>query len=40
MTPADFLGNEDAADADILKKMVVDACIKIGVPEALDKSLV
>ena len=47
VTPADFLGNlnsflddEDSADADILKKMVVDACIKIGVPEALDKSLV
>ena len=47
MTPADFLGNlnsflddEDSADADILKKMVVDACINIGVPEALNKSLV
>ena len=47
VTPVDFLGNlngflddEDSADAHILKKMVVDACIKIGVPEALDKSLV
>ena len=48
VTPADFLGNlnsflddaEDSADADILKKMVVDACINIGVPEALNKSLV
>ena len=28
------------ADADILKKMVVDACINIGVPETLNKSLV
>ena len=40
MTPADFLGNLNSfleADADILKKMVVDAC---GVPEALDKWLV
>ena len=47
VTPADFLGNlnsflddEDSADADILKKMVVDACVNIGVPEALGKSLV
>ena len=47
VTPADFLGNlnsflddEDSADADILKKMVVDACINIGVPEAFNKSLV
>ena len=47
VTPADFDGNlncfadgEDSADADILKKMVVDACINIGVPEALNKSLV
>ena len=41
VTPADFLGNlnsflddEDSADADILKKMVVDACVNIGVPKA------
>ena len=27
-----------SADADILKKMVVDACVNIGVPEALDKN--
>ena len=47
VTPADFLGNlnsflddEDSADADILKKMVVDARVNVGVPEALDKSLV
>ena len=48
VTPADFLGNlnsflddEDSADADVLKKMVVDACVNIGVPEALlGKSLV
>ena len=47
MTPADFLGNlnsflddEDPADADILKKMVVAACVNIGVPETLNKSLV
>ena len=47
MTPADFDGNlnsflddEDSADADILKKMVVTACVNIGVPEALNKSLV
>ena len=47
VTPANFLGNfnsflddEDSADADILKKMVVDACVNIGVPEALGRSLV
>ena len=47
VTRADFLGNlnsflddEDSADADILSKMVVDACVNVGVPEALDKSLV
>ena len=47
VTPADFLGNlnnflddEDSADADILRKMVVDACVNVGVPNALDKSLV
>ena len=48
VTPADFLRNlnsflddEDSADADVLKKMVVDACVNIGVPEALlGKSLV
>ena len=47
VTPADCLGNlnsflddEDSADADILKKMVVTACVNIGVPETLNKSLV
>ena len=47
MTPADFLGNlnsflddEDSADAEILKKMVVMACINVEVPELLNKSLV
>ena len=47
VTPADFLQNlnnflddEDSADADILRKMVVDACVNVGVPDALNKSLV
>ena len=47
VTPADVLGNlnsflddEDSADADILTKMIVDACVNVGVPETLDKSLV
>ena len=47
MTPADFLGNlksflddEDSSDAEILKKMVVMACINVEVPELLNNSLV
>ena len=47
VTPADFLGNlnsflddEDSAGADILRKMVADACVNVGAPDALDKSLV
>ena len=47
VTPAEFLGNlnnflddEDSADADILRKMVVDACVNVGVPDALNTSLV
>ena len=35
-----FLNDEDSADADILTKMVVDACVNVGVPDALDKLLV
>ena len=47
MTPADFLGilnsfldDENSADAEILKKMVVKACVNIEVPELLNNSLV
>ena len=47
VSPADFLGNlnsflddEDSADAEILKKMVVKACVNIEVPELLNNSLV
>ena len=35
-----FLDDEDSADADNLRKMVVDACVNVGVPDALDKSWV
>ena len=47
MTPADFgrnlnsfLDDEDSADAEILKKMVVMAYINVNVPEMLNDSLV
>ena len=47
MTPANFLGNlnsflddEDSADAEVLKKMVVVACINVEVPELLNNSSV
>ena len=47
VTPADFLGNlnsflgdEDSADAEILKKMVVMACINIEVPDLLNNALI
>ena len=47
VTPADFLENlnsfmddEDSADAEILKKMVVTACINIEVPDLLNNSLI
>ena len=47
VTPADFLGNlnsflddEDSADANILRKMVVKPCENVEEPELLNNSLV
>ena len=47
VTPADFLGNlnnflddEDSADADILRRMVVKACVNVREPEVLNDSLI